>query len=312
MKVLLTDSVHNCLVEGLSEMGFFCDLKEGLPKNKVLEIIKDYEAIVVNSRLRLDREFFDAAKRLKFVARTGSGMEIIDQGYALENGVACFSSPEGNCNAVGEHALGMLLALLNKMHKGHNEVLSEVWRREDNRGVELDGKTIALIGYGHTAKAFARKLRGFDVEVLAYDKYIKGFSSHYVKESELEEIYTKADIVSLHLPLTQEVLFWLNRDRIRRFEKAFYLINTSRGKVVKTTDLIEALEQKKILGAGLDVFENERFDRYKEKDWQWYYALKRQANVLLTPHVAGWTLESKYKLAKVLLEKVKGHFKNGF
>ena len=312
MKALLTDSVHKCLVDGLDEMGFVCDLKEGLPKNKVLEIIKEYEAIVVNSRLRLDKEFFDMAKRLKFVARTGSGMEIIDQDYARLKGVACFSSPEGNCNAVGEHALGMLLGLLNKMHKGHNEVLSEVWRREDNRGVELDGKTIALIGYGHTAKAFASKLRGFDVEVLAYDKYVKGFTSNFVKEAEMKEIYAKADVVSLHLPLTEEVVFWLNRDRVRRFEKPFYLINTSRGKVVKTTDLIEALEHHKILGAGLDVFENERFDLYKEKDWQWYYALKKQSNVLLTPHVAGWTVESKYKLGMVLLEKIKEHFLNGF
>jgi len=308
MKALITEAVHPCLIEGIESIGYYCDQKLGISMEEVMTIIENYEAIVVNSRLHLDRAFFDRAHRLKFVARTGSGMEIIDQKYAEGKGVQCFNSPEGNCNAVGEHALGMLLALLNKISTGNIEVLNEQWQREANRGLELDGKCVAIIGYGHTGKAFARKLRGFDVEVLAYDKYVKGFRSDFVHESSLDEIYKKADILSLHLPLTDEVKLWLNKDRIRLFKKPFFLVNTARGKVVKTTDLIEALESGKIRGACLDVLENERFDRYSDQDWAWFYALKKQKNIILTPHVAGWTVESKERLARVLVDKIRTYY----
>ena len=309
MKALITEAVHPCLIEGLDSMGYHCDQKLGISMLEVMSIIENYEAIVINSRLNLDRAFFDKAHKLRFVARTGSGMEIIDQKYAAKKGVQCFNSPEGNCNAVGEHALGMLLALLNKICLGYNEVISEQWQREANRGLELDGKCVAIIGYGFTGKAFAQKLKGFDVEVLAYDKYVLGFESGLVRESTLDEIYEKADIVSLHLPLTKEVELWFNKDRIQLFKKPFFLINTSRGKVVKTTDLIEALQSGKVRGACLDVLENERFDRYSDQDWAWFYGLKNQKNVILTPHIAGWTVESKERLARVLVNKIKAFYR---
>jgi len=303
-KVLITDSVHECLVEGLEALGYVCECKEGIDTASILNIIDSYTGIIINSRIVIDKQLIDKAKKLKFLGRTGSGMEIVDQKYAKEKGIHCISSPEGNCNAVAEHALGMLLALFNNIIKGNREVKDELWIREENRGIELEGKTIGIIGYGHTGRSFAQKLRGFDVEVLAYDKYKKGFSDSAAKESSLKEILSNADVLSLHLPLTNETEYWFNKEIIKKFSKAFYLINTSRGKIANTLDLIDGLESKKVLGAALDVLENERFDCFNQSDWQWYSVLKSKSNLVMSPHIAGWSKESKYKMAQILVEKI--------
>jgi D-3-phosphoglycerate dehydrogenase len=303
-KVLITDSVHDCLVEGLEGLGYKCERKEGIDRASILNIIKAYTGIIINSRIIIDKEIIDKATRLKFLGRTGSGMEIVDQNYAKEKGICCISSPEGNRNAVAEHALGLLLALSNNIIRCNSEVKGGVWRREENRGFELEGKTIAIIGFGHTGKAFAQKLRGFNVEILGYDKYKKGFSDTLVKEASLNDVFSKADVLSLHLPLTNETEYWFNKETIANFSNAFYLINTSRGKVVNTFDLIKGLESEKILGAGLDVFENEKFDSFSQSDLQWYSALKSKENLVMSPHVAGWSIESKYKMSRILFEKI--------
>ena len=303
-KVLIIDSTHECLAEGLEALGYVCELKVGIDRASILNIIDSYTGIIINSRIVIDKQLIDKAKKLKFLGRTGSGMGIVDQEYAKEKGIHCFSSPEGNCNAVAEHALGLLLVLFNNIINGNSEVKDGVWRREENRGIELEGKTIGIIGYGHTGRSFAQKLRGFDLEVLAYDKYKKGFSDSSVKESSLKEVFLNADVLSLHLPLTKETEYWFNKDAIANFAKAFYLINTSRGKIVNTLDLIDGLESKKVLGAALDVFENERFDCFNQSDWQWHSVLKSKSNVVMSPHVAGWSRESKYKMARVLVEKI--------
>ena len=304
-KVLITDSVHEALIEGLEALGYECELKEGIETEAILNIIHSYTGIIINSRIVIDRQFIDKATKLKFLGRTGSGMEIVDLNYAFEKGVHCISSPEGNSNAVAEHALGMLLALFNNIIKGNREVKNEIWRREENRGIELEGKTIGIIGYGNTGRSFSKKLRGFDVEILAYDKYKKGFGNSGVKECSLRDIMSNADVLSLHLPLTKETEYWFNKETIANFSKAFYLINTSRGKIVNTLDLIDGLESNKVLGAALDVLENERFDGFEQKDWHWYSELRPSSNVIMTPHIAGWSRESKYKMARILVEKIR-------
>ena len=303
-KVLITDSVHEYLINGLSGLNYICDLKEGIGVDTVLSIIEDYTGIIINSRIIIDKAFINKAKNLKFLGRTGSGMEIVDLEYAAQKGIRCISSPEGNCNAVAEHALGLLLAMFNNIIKGNLEVKSEIWQREQNRGAELEGKTIGIVGYGHTGSAFAKKLRGFDVEVMAFDKYKKGFNNTFVKEASFKDILNHADVLSLHLPLTKETLCMFNKEVIESFKKPFYLINTSRGKVVNTFDLIDGLESKKVIGAALDVLENEKFENFSESDQAWFLKLKSNPNVTLTPHIAGWSRESKLKMAQVLLEKI--------
>ena len=303
-KVLITDSVHEYLINGLISLGYICDLKEGIDVDAVLSIIENYTGIIINSRIIIDKAFINKAKNLKFLGRTGSGMEIVDLEYAAQKGIRCISSPEGNCNAVAEHALGMLLAMFNNIIKGNSEVKSEIWQREQNRGVELEGKTIGIVGYGHTGSAFAKKLRGFDVEVMAFDKYKKGFSDMFVKEASFKDVLNHADVLSLHLPLTKETLCLFNKEVIESFKNPFYLINTSRGKVVNTFDLIDGLESKKVIGAALDVLENEKFENFSESDKAWFLKLKSNPNVILTPHIAGWSRESKLKMAQVLLEKI--------
>ena len=306
-KVLITDGVHPLLQEGLEAIGFICDYHPKISLAEVRERIAPYSGIIINSKILMDREMFDSAPLLEFVARLGSGMEIVDQVYAAEKGVAVHSAPEGNCNAVGEHALGMLLAHANNLVRSDHEVKQKIWRREANRGFEIINKTVGIIGFGHTGSSFATKLSGMGVKVLAYDKYKKKYAANltYVEETSLENLIQNADIISLHLPLTPETKYFVDSQFIDQVARPFVLINTSRGTCVDTEALISGLENGKITGACLDVFENEKPKTYTEKEDKLFNKLFEYPQVILSPHVAGWTIESKEKLAAVLLRKIK-------
>jgi D-3-phosphoglycerate dehydrogenase len=267
------------------------------------------EGIIIRSKFSLDREHLTLAKKLKFIARPGSGLENIDLKYCEENNIEVFRSPEGNRDALAEHTLGMLLSLINHLNIAHNEVRSNIWEREKNRGTELKGKVMAIIGYGYMGKAFAQRLNGFEMEVIAYDKYISGFGTSHVKEVNLEEIFQRADFVSLHTPLSAETIGIMNSSFFEKFKKPFIVINTARGKSLIVEDLIDSLNSKKIIGACLDVLEVESSNFSLNKDEnQSFEKLKEFNNVVLSPHIAGWSYESKEKMAQIILEKIHRKF----
>lgn len=307
MKILHVDTNHPLLIEQLNAMGFQNDEDYTSSKADIEAKISTYDGLIIRSRFSIDKTFLDAAKQLKFIGRLGAGLENIDGDYAQEKGVELLAAPEGNRNAVGEHALGMLLSLFNKLNKADREVRSGKWLREANRGIELDGKTVGLIGYGNMGKAFAKKLRGFEVQVLCYD--IKPqVGDVNAKQVTLDEFREKVDVVSLHTPQTPLTLGMINADFIKAFKKPFWLINTARGKSVITTDLVAALKAGDILGAGLDVLEYEKSsfeDLFTSSMSEAFQYLIEADNVLLSPHVAGWTLESKRKLAQTIVDKIK-------
>ncbi len=312
--VLITDDCHPILSKGLEQMGWQCDFLPEITPEETRAVIERYEGLVINSKILVNRDFLDAAKKLRFVARLGSGMEIVDRAYAAERGVKVWSSPEGNRNAVAEQALGMVLNLANNLTRADREVRQNIWRREENRGWELKGKILGIVGFGHTGSQFARKLAGMEMQVLAYDKYKpEGFSEQmpWVQEVNLAEIQAQADIISLHLPLTAETMRLVDAAFIQTCKPGFILINTARGKCVHTEDLVEALESGQMGGACLDVFENEKPQSFSPKDKSIYERLHQLENVVLSPHVAGWTQESKRLLAEVLLEKIAAGFKAG-
>ncbi len=288
-------------------MGYQNDEDYTSSKQAIEAQIQNYEGLILRSRFSIDKEFLDAAKNLKFIGRVGAGLENIDCDYAAQKGIHLIAAPEGNRNAVGEHALGMLLSLFNNLNKGDREVRHGKWLREDNRGIELDGKTIGIIGYGNMGKAFAKKLRGFEVEVICYD--IKAhIGDDNAKQVSLQEFQEKVDVVSLHTPQTPMTLDMINAEFINAFKKPFWFLNTARGKSVVTKDLVAALKSKKILGAGLDVLEYEKSsfeDLFTSEMPNAFKYLIQAENVLLTPHVAGWTVESKEKLAQTIVDKIK-------
>lgn len=307
-RVLITDDCHPILTEGLTKLGFVCDFFPDITLGETRRIIPDYEGLIINSKIIVDRAFLDTARLLRFVGRLGSGMEIVDRVYAAARGVAVVSSPEGNRNAVAEQALGMLLALANNLLRADREVRRDEWRREDRRGWELRGKTLGIIGFGHTGSQFARKLAGMEMTVLAYDKYKPGgyaADMPWVEETTAGEIQQRSDIISLHLPLTPETKHLVDEAFIAGCKPGFVLINTARGNCIKTEDVVAALEDGRIGGACLDVFENEKPETYSGTEEQLYERLHRIENVVLTPHIAGWTQESKRLLAEVLLDKIK-------
>jgi D-3-phosphoglycerate dehydrogenase len=304
-KILITDSVHSLLYEGLRADGFIVDYRPDISAEEVMQVISEYEGLVINSKVYAGKEMLDKAAKLKFVCRAGSGLEVIDVKYAMQKGVAVFNSPEGNRNAVAEHALGMLLNLTNNISKADKEVREHKWNREENRGTEISGKTIGLIAFGNTAEAFAKLLIGFGVNILAYDKYKTGFSNEYVKEASLQDIFQNAEVVSLHLPLTDETEYMIDYTFLSSFKKKYWLINTSRGKVLRTADLVKCINEGKILGAALDVLENEKLSTMNAEQERVFRQLITNPTILLTPHIAGWTHESKQKIAEVLLEKIR-------
>ena len=305
-KVLVTDGVHPILIKELESAGFVCDYYPKIKLEKVHDMIAPYQGIIINSKIIFDKILFDKATNLKFIGRLGSGLEIIDLEYAKEKGVRVHSAPEGNRNAVAEHVLGMLLSLFNKLNQADREVRDKHWDREKNRGRELMGCTVGIIGFGHTGKRFAQKLAGMEVQVVAYDKYKTGYANdlEYVKETTLEEVVSTSDVISFHLPLNPETKHYANASFFQNCKEGVVLLNTSRGNVIKTNDLYEALQNGKVGGAALDVFENEKPETYSKEELTLYNKLFTLSNTIFSPHVAGWTIESKKRLAEVLLKKI--------
>jgi len=308
IKILHIDSNNPIMLEQLQQAGFVNDEDYTSAKAEIEAKIHNYHGIVIRSRFKIDKTFLDAATNLQFIARVGAGLESIDEPYAAEKNVQLIAAPEGNRNAVGEQAIGMILSLFNNLNKADGEIKSGHWNREANRGHELEGKTVGIIGYGNMGKSFAKKLRGFDVEVLCYD-ILENVSDANANQVSLAELQQRSDVLSLHIPWTTETDKMVNSDFIDAFEKPFWLINTSRGKNVVTADLVTALKSGKILGAGLDVLEYEKLSfetLFTEGEIpEAFQYLLNAKNVLLTPHIAGWTFESHVKLSQVIVDKIK-------
>ena len=306
-RILIIDKVNDILLQRLKNAGHEIVLAQSLSEQEVIEIIKDFNGIIIRSRFKITPEIIDRGINLKFIARLGSGMESIDVEYCRKKNIICINSPEGNRDSVGEHCMGMLLSLLNNLNKADKEVKNGIWLREDNRGVEIMGKTVGIIGYGNTGSRFARKLSGFESKVISYDKYKKNYEDGYTTEVNMTEIFKEADVVSLHVPLTEETEYMFNKDFINNFKKNFIFINSSRGPVVNTSDLVAAIKGKKIIGVGLDVIEYEETSFEKTNNLKAYSDfcyLAKCDNVILSPHIAGWTHESDYKLANILADKI--------
>jgi len=311
MKVIHLDTNHPLIIEQFNELGYTNDEDYTSTKEEIEAKIQEYDGIIIRSRFSLDKNFLDKASNLKFIGRLGAGLENIDTNYAKEKGIFLAAAPEGNRNAVGEHTLGMLLSLFNKLNTADQEVRNGKWDREGNRGIELDGRTVGIIGYGNMGKAFAKKLKGFDVEVLCYD-IVGGVGDENARQVGIMEFQQKVDVLSLHTPQTLLTINMINEDFINAYQKPFWLLNTARGKAVVTKDLVAALKSGKIIGAGLDVLEYEKssfedmfIDNKLPEAFEYLINAK---NVLLTPHVGGWTVESKIKLAQTVVDKVKENF----
>ena len=305
-RILHIDGNHPLLKNQLEAAGFLNEDDFSSTKKEIEAKIADYEGIVIRSRFNIDKEFIDKAVHLKFIARVGAGLESIDCDYASAKGIALIAAPEGNRNAVAEHALGMILSLFNNLNRANFEVKSGKWNRESNRGHELDGKTVGIIGYGNMGKAFAKKLQGFDVTALCYD-ILPNMGDANAKQVSLKELQAQTNVLSLHIPWTPETDKMVNENFINGFAKPFWLINTARGKSVVTADLAKALHEKKILGAGLDVLEYEKLSFESFTDSQIPEALQsliEAENVILSPHIAGWTFESHAKLAQTIVDKI--------
>jgi D-3-phosphoglycerate dehydrogenase len=306
--ILIVDDIHPVFIEQAEAIGYSCDYKPTIKLDEAVQIINNYAGLVIRSKFNVDRNVIDAATSLKFVCRAGAGMDNIDEAYAKEKNIYLINASEGNMDAVGEHAIGLLLSLMNNFNNADAQIRTGKWDREDNRGYELKGKTVGIIGYGFMGRSFARKLSGFDVNVIAYDKYKTGFSDKYAREVSMEEIVKHSDVLSLHIPLTSETKGLVNDEYLFHFKKPIFFINTSRGSVAKVQAVLNAIKSGKILGAGLDVLETEKFPALAEQPW--FEELKQSGKVILTPHVAGWTFDSYRRISEVMAGKLRLAFKD--
>ncbi len=313
MKILFIDKTHPALKQRLEQMGFSCHFFNGTAIEELYKVLKEgFDGIIVRSKFKIDKSIIDKSADLRFIARVGAGMEGIDEAYAASRNIVCFNAPEGNRTAVGEHTTAMILNLLHKISVADNQVKKGIRLREANRGVELCGKTIGIIGYGNMGGAFAKCISGFGAHVIAYDKYKKEYTDDYVRESSMAELFEKSDIVSLHVPLTQETFYMADKSFFNRFKKNIILVNTARGQVVCTQDLVNALKSGKVIATALDVIEYESasFEKLEKSTHDVFDFLCRSDKVLMTPHVAGWTVESHEKMALVIAEKIQEWLKN--
>jgi len=296
--ILIVDDIHPIFIEMAEAKGYVCDYRPTITAGEALQIIGEYAGLVIRSKFNVDRKVIDAATNLHFVCRAGAGMDNIDEAYAAEKNITLINAPEGNMDAVGEHAVGLLLSLMNNFNAADKQIRAGSWQREANRGYELKGKTVGIVGYGFMGKSFAKKLSGFGVDVIAYDKYKTGFSDKYAREVSMEEIVKHSDVLSLHVPLTKETEALVSEEYLFHFRKPIFFINTSRGKTAQVRAVLNAIKQGKILGAGLDVLEVEKFPALAEQEW--FNELAQSGKVLLTPHVAGWTFDSYRKISEVM------------
>lgn len=304
MRVLIVDEVHHIFHEKIESAGHHIVEKFDLTKADLISELPLFNALLVRSNFFIDKEIIDVLPEGFIIARAGAGMDNIDEEYAKQKKIKLINAPEGNRDAVAEHAIGMLLNLARNINKSDREIRAGIWLREENRGFELKGKTIGIIGYGNTGKAFAKKLSGFEVEVIAYDKYLSNFSDKFATEVSINTLKERSDIISLHIPLSSETSHMIDCHFFDTLVKKPILINTSRGKVIKTSDLIDALKTGRVLGACLDVLEDERINSLQKIDYEWYNELIRAQNVVLSSHIAGWTKESYQKISEVLVQKM--------
>ena len=302
-KILIVDDLHPIFKIEAEKLGYSCNDQPDFSREQALAMISEYDGLAIRTKFQVDKEIIDAAINLKFIARAGAGLDNIDEEYASKRQIKCINAPEGNRDAVAEHALAMLLALAVNLRNGDQEVRNGVWDREGNRGWELKGKTVALIGYGNTGQAMARKLSGFEVEVIAFDKYKVDYGDNFVKAMSMEQIVKYADVLSFHIPLTRETRQMVDAEYLYHFKKPIFLLNTARGEIVDTQAVLGGIKSGTIMGAGLDVLETEKFPSLSQQPW--FDELKSNPKVILSPHVAGWTIDSYRKISEVLAEKLK-------
>lgn len=305
-KVLIIDKMHESIVPLLEQHGFEPDYQPSISRAEIIEVLDQYDGLVVRSKTAVDQELLKNSGQLRFVARAGAGLDQLDMEVLEERNIAVVNAPEGNRDALGEHALALLLNLSNRINQGDAQVRSGIWDREGNRGFEIKGKTIGLIGYGYMGSAFAEKLSGLSCTTIAYDKYKTNYSDNFVRETTLEELFEKTDILSLHVPLTDETRFMVDQTFLNQFNKSILVLNTARGEVLSLRDLLDALDAGKVLGAGLDVLENERLATLSNDQKEDFKRLSAHSKVILTPHVGGWTFESYQKINEVLVNKING------
>lgn len=301
--------MHESIQDLLSQVGIASVYAPNASRAEILDQIGDFEGLLIRSKTTVDKELIDRATHLEFIGRAGAGLDKIDVEYVESKGIEILNAPEGNRDALAEHAVAMLLNLLNNINRADAEVRNWIWDREGNRGVELSDKTVGIIGYGYMGQAFVQRLRAFDCRVLVYDKYRKGFGTKNVEEVGLEKMFAKADILSLHIPLTEETKSWVNVDFFNQFKKDVYLLNTARGEIIPTTDLLQLLDSGKVQGAALDVLEKERFDQLTAEEKSLFENLFARKNVVLSPHVGGWTFASFKRINEVLVGKIATHYR---
>ncbi len=305
MKILIIDEMHDSIHAMLEKIGVSFDYRPEIKRQEVLENISNYHGLIVRSKTHVDEELLNKGTQLKFVARAGAGIDNVDMQIMDAKKITLINAPEGNRDALAEHCIGILLTLFNKIHIADREVRSGIWNREGNRGVELKGKTVGLLGYGYMGQAFAQRLSGFEVEVLAHDNGKSGFSNKYAKEVFLDELKEKAQILSVHIPLNTQNRGLINQQFLNQFKQLDYILNSARGEVVVLKDLLDLIKNKTLKGAALDVLENEKIGMLNAADLAVFNELSKLSNVVLTPHVAGWTNESYYKINEVLASKIK-------